>query len=238
MDVDFLATRRQVRDIDRIAIDAYGVRGLILMENAGRACAREAAEMLGRTEGRQVVVFCGTGNNGGDGFVVARHLENRGCSVRTFLAGRIDDVLRQAGDASVNLEIALNMGIPVGEVNDQTAARRALEESAGAHLIVDALLGTGLEREVAEPHRSLINGINELGVPVLSVDVPSGLDCDTGQPLGVAVRADRTVTFVLGKQGFARPGADRYTGKVRVAEISVPRRVIETQVAQWRSETR
>ena len=235
MTTDFLATRQQVRDVDRAAINEYGVKGLILMENAGRACAREAADMLGETEGRQVVVFCGTGNNGGDGFVVARHLENWGCLVRTFLAGRINDVLRRAGDAAVNLEIALNMDIPVSEVNDVAAARSAVEETAGADLIVDALFGTGLEREVGEPYRFLINGINELAAPVLSVDVPSGLDCDTGEALGVAVRARRTVTFVFGKAGFARPGSDGYTGEVKVAEISVPRKLIESRVAWWRA---
>lgn len=232
----FLATAQQIRQIDRVAINEYGVKGLILMENAGRACAREAADMLGSTEGKQVVVLCGAGNNGGDGFVVARHLHNWGCRVRTFLVGLIDDVLRRAGDAAVNLDIALNMDIPVGEINGEPGVRSALDHSRDADLIVDALFGTGLDRQVGEPHRCLIDGINRLGLPVLSVDIPSGLDCDAGEPLGVAVRATRTVTFVLAKRGFGRPGSEAYTGEVRVAEISVPREVIESWVAQWRKE--
>ena len=102
---------------------------------------------------------------------------------------------------------------------------------SGTPFLLFVLFGTGLDREVREPYRGLIEGINGLGVPVLSVDVPSGLDCDTGEPLGVAVRAERTVTFVLAKQGFGRPGSEGFTGTVRVAEISVPRELIESVMA-------
>ena len=238
MNADFLVTREQARDIDTTAINEYGVKGLILMENAGRACALEAADMLGEPEGKQVAIFCGTGNNGGDGFVIARHLVNRGCSVHTFLAGRIEAVLQKAGDAALNLQIALNMNIPVTETDDEPAAQSALKKSANADLVIDALFGTGLDRAVGEPYRSIISGINELRAPVLSVDVPSGLDCDTGEPLGVAVRADRTVTFVLSKRGFARPESGDYTGEVTVAEISVPQAVIESRICQWRAEAK
>ena len=236
MAIEFSLTRKQAREIDRIAINEYGVRGLILMENAGRACALEAADILSQPAGKRVVAFCGSGNNGGDGFVAARHLTNWGYEVSAFLVGRISDVLIGAGDAAVNLEIALNMAIPVQEMTDLSGARDAVSRSAGADLIIDALLGTGLSSEVREPYRSLIDGMNGLGAPVLAVDVPSGLDCDTGCPLGAAVRATRTVTFVLSKRGFHRPGAAGYTGEVKVAEIGVPRKVIDELVARWRAE--
>ncbi len=238
MSDEFFLTRQQARKIDTAAINQYGVKGLILMENAGRACAEEAGAMLGEACGKHVIVFCGPGNNGGDGFVLARHLENRGAGVRMFLVGRIDDILRQAGDSAVNLEIALNMGIPVSEIGEAEAVQAALEASGDADLIVDALFGTGLAGQVRGAYRSLINGMNELGIPILSVDIPSGLDCDTGLPLGLAVRASRTVTFVLPKRGFTRPEAAQYTGEVKVAEISVPQELIESQVARWRSEGR
>jgi len=230
---DYLVTRQQARELDRIAIEQYGIKGLILMENAGRACAREALDMLGAPEGTIVAVLCGTGNNGGDGFVIARHLSNAGCAVEAYLVGEIDSVLRAAGDAAVNLEIALNMGIPVKEIRDDAGVEAALDSAASADLIADALLGTGASGEVRGLFRPLIEGINAIGAPVLAVDVPSGLDCDTGEPLGVAVRADRTITFVLNKRGFPRPAAEPYVGRVGVAEISVPRSVIESKVSEW-----
>jgi NAD(P)H-hydrate epimerase len=247
---EFYATRNQARELDKAAIDAVGVKGLILMENAGRACAAEAVHMLrgaGAADdegpplargaaGKRVVVFCGMGNNGGDGFVVARHLHNWGAQVGTVLLGGISDALRKAGDAAVNLEIALNMDIPVVEVADAAQARAAAQEAGAADLLVDALLGTGLDRDVGEPYRALIEGINKLGSPVLAVDVPSGLDCDTGRALGCAVRAAVTVTFVLPKRGFACPGAAEYTGEIKVAEISVPRGLIADRVARWKSQ--
>jgi len=222
----FCLTREQARQIDRLAMEQYGMPGLILMENAGRACAAEAAAMLREAERSLAVIFCGPGNNGGDGFVVARHLWNWGFPVRAFLIGRTGDALGKGGEAAVNLSIALKMGIPVAEIDGPEGVCRAVERSRGAGLILDALFGTGLDKPVREPCRFLISGINELGVPVLAVDVPSGLDCDSGRALGVAVRARRTLTFVLPKCGFRAPGAAAYTGEVKVAEIGLPRQVI------------
>jgi hydroxyethylthiazole kinase-like uncharacterized protein yjeF len=229
----FAVTREQARELDSAAIDQYGVKGLILMENAGRACAEEAAQMLAEAKGQTAAIFCGAGNNGGDGFVIARHLANRGYGVKVFLAASIEDVLKRGGDAAVNLEIALNMDIPVREVQTPPTVANALSEATAADIIVDALLGTGLASPVREPYASLINGINALGKPVLAVDLPSGLDCDTGEPLGAAVRAARTVTFVALKRGFLQPGAAQFIGRVKVAEISVPRKLIERKRALW-----
>lgn len=234
--MEFSATRDQVRELDRMAIEDYGVKGLILMENAGRASAREAADMLGDAESRRVVIFCGPGNNGGDGFVVARHLTNWGAEVQAFLIGEMDDILEKGGDAAVNLRIALNMEIPVIEAPAPEAITRAAAECRGAHLAVDAMLGTGIRGELREPFLTAIGTVNGLECPVLAVDVPSGLDCDSGVPLRDAVRAERTVTFVLPKRGFQSEQAAEFTGQVVVAEISIPRRGIERMMARWRSE--
>ncbi len=222
------ATREQIRRLDRIAIEHYGIPGAILMENAGRACAEAAADMLGGAEGRRVLVVCGKGNNGGDGFVLARHLANRGARVEVLLLARIADVLEADGESALNLRIARRMETPVRELADAEEAQGAIGEMEGCDLVVDALLGTGVSGEVREPFRSAIEAINAQQAPVLAVDVPSGLDCDTGEPLGVAVRADRTVTFAVAKAGFTRSGAEAYTGPVEVAEIGIPRAEIET----------
>lgn len=245
---DFAITRQQARELDRATIAEVGVKGLILMENAGRACALEGARMLlgapacadgspaGDLAGNRVAVFCGLGNNGGDGFVVARHLHNWGADVRTCLLGGVTNALLKGGDAAVNLEIALNMDIPVHEAAGPTAVREFSAQCRGSDLVVDALLGTGLDRPVEEPYRAAVKAVRAVGSPVLAVDVPSGLDCDTGRALGEAVRADVTVTFVLPKRGFREPGAADYTGRVVVAEISVPRKLIERFVALWRAQ--
>ncbi|KPK62251.1 MAG: hypothetical protein AMK73_06450 [Planctomycetes bacterium SM23_32] len=221
------ATREQIRELDRVAVQDYAIAGLVLMENAGRACARAAADMLGGADGARATVLCGRGNNGGDGFVAARHLSNWGAHVEVLLLARLDELLQGEGEAAANLRIILNMGLPVHEVTrpDQVAA--AVRERADCDLMVDALLGTGTTGEVREPYRSAIRALNACERPVLAVDVPSGLDCNTGRPLGVAVRADRTVTFVLSKVGFTQAGAAAYTGRVEVAEIGIPRAAVE-----------
>lgn len=236
MQADFAATREQIRELDRIAIEEYGVPGVILMENAGRWCARTADRMLEGARGKTVTTVCGKGNNGGDGFVVARHLANWGAEVSVLLLGRAEEVAEDGGEAAVNLRIALKMGLAVRELETQPDVAEALRGHAETHLLVDALLGTGLTSEVRQPYRTAIERINAAPAPVLSVDVPSGLNCNTGRALGVAVRADRTVTFALRKQGFDRPGAEAHTGRVEVAEISVPRAAIERKLAEWTSE--
>lgn len=233
MEREFAATRDQVRRVDQMAMHQYAVPGVMLMENAGRQCAEEAARMLGDPRGRKVAVLAGGGNNGGDGFVIARHLANAGANVRVALLADAERVLARGNEASVNLNIILKTGIPVHEVGLKKEVASALD---GDGLVVDAMLGTGTRGGVRPPFLSAIEAVNEARLPVLSVDVPSGLDCDTGRPLGVAVQAQRTVTFVFNKIGFTRPGARQYTGQVRVADIGVPRIVIDNLLRAWRSE--
>lgn len=217
--------RDEVREIDRKAIEEYEVPGIILMENAGRNVAEEILKMLSWPKKAKVVIFCGKGNNGGDGFVIARHLYNKGVNVSVYLLTRISNVLAD-GDASTNLKILLNMNLKVNELpeGDMKEIRKELQD---CNIIVDAIFGTGLSGEVREPARSLIMEINETNIPVVSVDIPSGLDCDEGVVLGAAVKATKTVTFVAAKAGFFKECGREYTGELIVSDISVPKELIE-----------
>jgi NAD(P)H-hydrate epimerase len=189
------------------------------MENAGRG----AAEVLRRRSGSgaRILIVCGPGNNGGDGGVVARHLDAWGESVRIiWLASR--DRLR--GDAAAQWEILERSGV------DQTTPPDGIEGLASlleeADWVVDGLFGTGLSRPVEGPIRAAIEMLNGSGKPILALDLPSGLDCDTGRPLGTAVRARVTASFVAPKLGFTAPGAEGFTGDVEVVEIGLPRVLI------------
>ncbi|MBW3622676.1 MAG: NAD(P)H-hydrate dehydratase [Armatimonadetes bacterium] len=206
-----LATAQQMREMDRRAPAEFGVSGLELMERAGLAAYRVAREMLG--SGREVLILCGKGNNGGDGFVIARLLQRAGYRPQAWLAGSADAL---DGDAKVNHDRAVRSGVPVREVTDSPPPLPR------ADLIVDALLGTGLASDVREPHRALIEAANDSGVPILAVDVPSGLNSDTGQPCGTSIQASKTVTFVMPKVGLALYPGLRLTGEVIVADIGMP----------------
>jgi len=211
--VKFL-TREQVRALDRIAIEDLGIAGTTLMENAGRGAAQVARAMLGKRRGARVAVVCGTGNNGGDGFVVARHLARAGHRVRVLVTGdpRTDDAramlkkIRKA--ARIRIE---NASAPLGE----------------ADLVVDAVFGTGLDREVKGDARALVERIGAARSPVLALDVPSGLDANTGRALGVAVRATVTATFAAPKSGLVvTPGID-FAGRLEVVSIGTPLELLE-----------
>ncbi len=217
---ELVLTREAVRGCDTAAIERYAMEGIVLMENAGGAAARYADGLLGGKPGAKVCVLAGTGNNGGDGFVAARHLYNLGYRVEVLVLGERE---RIRGDALSNLRIIERMELPLFYPAGQPAAvERELEARAGdGDLLVDALLGTGTAGPAREPIRTAIAVINRLGRPVLALDIPSGLDCDTGQPLGEAVRAGYTVTFAALKKGFENPMAREYTGKVTVASIGI-----------------
>jgi NAD(P)H-hydrate epimerase len=214
-------SRDEVRAVDAWAIHEVGVPGVVLMENAGRSCAELLQEQLAARENPRVCVFCGTGNNGGDGYVIARHLLNARIEVQVVLCGARDKV---QGDARINLDILEKLGhrAEVLDPGRDDAPARVRALAGRADWIVDALFGTGLHGELKEEYRVLVEAINRLGRPVLAVDIPSGLDCDTGEPLGTAIRAACTVTFVAVKKGFvSSPEAARYTGAVYVASIGV-----------------
>ena len=215
-------TRVEVRELDRRAIEEYGIPGVVLMENAGRAVAEEALKMLPTHDTKRAAILCGKGNNGGDGFVAARHLYNHGFGVKVYLLCKAGEVA-SSPDAYTHLKIVQKMGLPIKEVLTGVEARAILPELKGFDLLIDALLGTGLAGEVREPYKTLVQGMNATGVPVLSVDIPSGLDCDEGHVLGAAVKATRTVTFILPKVGFFKDQGPSHVGELVVANIGIPK---------------
>jgi NAD(P)H-hydrate epimerase len=225
MSLVFLS-RDEVRALDRRAIEEYGMPGAVLMENAGRGAA-EVLRSLG-IHGK-VVVCCGKGNNGGDGFVMARHLDNWHVPVCVLLFGRPEDL---AGDAALNYRVIARAGLPIesypGKDVDQT---KLTQELAVAEWIVDGLFGTGLAGAVRAPFDSIIRCINASPARVLALDIPSGLDCDTGTPTEPTVRATHTVTFAALKKGFTSAGAKPWLGKVHLVEIGVPCVLLKTPEA-------
>jgi NAD(P)H-hydrate epimerase len=219
-------SRDEVRAVDRRAIDEFGLPGVVLMENAGRG----AAEVLLQQGVRgRVAICCGKGNNGGDGFVIARHLDNRGVDVHVHLFARPEDL---TGDAAVMYRVIARSGLPIavhaGPAIDETALR---QELASSEWVVDALFGTGLVGPVRAPFDGVIRLINESGSRTLAVDIPSGLDCDTGQAVGAVVRAEHTVTFVAAKKGFAATEARPYLGALHVVDIGLPRGCIPSRAS-------
>jgi len=215
-------TREQMREMDRMTIEETGLPGVVLMENAGRGAAEVAVQMMAKTKSQSVMVMCGRGNNGGDGYVVARYLVNWGHRVRVCSLCALDEV---EGDVRTHMDVLLAMHADVRPVVEHTELAAAARRFSHTHLVVDAILGTGLSGEVRDIYADAIDVINAGSVPVLSVDVPSGLDADTGKPLGRAVEATRTATFHAPKVGFRQKGASKYVGKVVVVDIGIPKDV-------------
>jgi len=214
-------SRAEVREVDRRAIEEYGVLGLVLMENAGRGCVEKLIEF---GCAGPVVVVCGKGNNAGDGFVMARHLDLRGIGVSIVLLGS-PEALR--GDAAANYAIVQRSKLAVIDLSQQFDAKRFAAELSRAEWIVDALLGTGSTGAPRERMDEAIRLMNAAKAKRLAVDLPSGLDCDTGEPAGPTVRADHTCTFVAAKIGFSNGAAKAYLGQVHVVDIGAPRCLVE-----------
>ncbi|MEM6749338.1 MAG: NAD(P)H-hydrate epimerase [Planctomycetota bacterium] len=217
-------TAAQARRVDVLAIEELGLPGIVLMENAAINASAAVLDLLDVERdlapgGAVAAVVCGSGNNGGDGYAVARHLHNWGVAVRVFAARPPRD---QAGDAAVNEQVCRAMGLEVRPIDAD-----GVDAFRGVDVVIDALLGTGFEGELRPEMAELVLRLNELDALVVSLDVPSGLDADTGEPRPVAVRADLTVTFAAEKVGFAAPGAREFLGKVVVADIGVPEALIE-----------
>ncbi|OQZ04043.1 MAG: NAD(P)H-hydrate epimerase [Candidatus Brocadia sp. UTAMX1] len=218
-------TREEIRELDKKAIEEYKIPGVILMENAGRNVAEEVLKMINTHRQTRVAILCGKGNNGGDGFVVARHLYNNNIPVTVFLVAKISDILKD-GDTGINLHTLLHMRIPVREALDTTAVNGVLKELNNYDIIIDALFGTGLSGEVREPFKTLIHGVNKLNKLIISVDIPSGLDCNDGKILGSAIKAYKTVTFAVNKRGFYLESGPTHTGEIIVTDISIPREIL------------
>jgi NAD(P)H-hydrate epimerase len=236
MDLPLILTREQSRRVDELAIHQYGIPGVVLMENAGRGVVDVLLEIDPQlaTSG-SVAIPCGKGNNAGDGFVIARHLEIRGVAVQTLLLCPPSEL---TGDARANYDILVRAGTPLVDLSaagvDATQLPPLLDRYAGqVSWLVDALLGTGAVGEPREPFRTAIAWMNSQAAQRLAVDVPSGLDCDSGEALGEAVRAHVTCTFVAAKPGLMQPRAASWVGELRVVSIGVPPRLL-VEAAQSR----
>ena len=227
-DKDFkIMTRDEVRSFDAWAINTMGIPDTVLMENAGRSCAELIMQLLIDKPNPKVSILCGTGNNGGDGFVIARHLINNGFNVNTAIFGNPEKI---KGDAKTNLDILkkMNHKIQTIDINQDNLNEVVNSFTADSDMIIDALFGTGLIGQLRTPHQNLIKIINQLNSPILAVDIPSGLDCDTGQPLGCSIKADYTVTFAAVKKGFTAKDAQTYTGQIHIASIGINPNILST----------
>jgi NAD(P)H-hydrate epimerase len=237
---EFSLSRDEVREIDRRSIEEFGVPGIVLMENAGRGCAELLMQL--NPERKPVAILCGPGNNGGDGYVIARHLDNHGwpISILAFEAPAPTPGVVRLGfnfeglppDAKANHQIASRSHLrlfPLSKLPFTVGAQNAISDTVLTQecWIVDALFGTGLSRALGSPFDELISIVNASSNPVFAVDIPSGLDCDTGEPLGPTIRAAHTATFVAHKRGFANQESRRWTGEIHVVDIGAPRGLIE-----------
>ena len=211
-----IITSQEAKQLDKKAKQRLGISTLVLMENAGEGVAQEAIKIL-KNRKKKVAIFCGKGNNGGDGFVVARHLLTHGIKSDIFLAGKISEV---SNEAKTNLEILLKLKKKIIEVGKEN--RHLIKNKISKYdLIIDALLGVGLKGEVRGVFRDIIGMINTSKAYILSVDIPSGLDANTGEILGCCVRADKTVTFVAKKQGMVLGEGPKYCGKIIVKDLGI-----------------
>jgi len=214
-----VVTSAQMRELDRRTIEEIGIPGAVLMETAGRGAAAVLVGSFSGLREAPVAVVCGQGNNGGDGFVLARVLVQQGIGVRVFLLAPPE---RLTGDARLYFDVLRKVGVPVESLAESGVTARVRRQWREASCLVDALFGTGLSRPVNGLFRKAIEAIGSCGRPVLALDIPSGIDADTGRILGVAVKAECTVTFGLPKRGlFLHPGAD-HAGRIECVDIGIP----------------
>ena len=218
-------TAAQMREADRRTIEDIGIPSLVLMENAGRQAVAAMEAMYPDLTERQVAVLCGRGNNGGDGFVVARTLLQRGVDVAVFLIGRVMDV---KGDARVNLEILGRLGLTVVEIADSQAWELHFSEVSDCTLIVDAIFGTGLNAPLAGLMVTVVADVNASGIPVVAIDLPSGLSADSPDPIGDSIEAGLTVTLAAPKLALVLPPAETRAGDIVIADIGIPGEVLDT----------
>ena len=214
-----------MQEMDRLAIESHGIPGLQLMETAGQGAARVLLSQFVIPVEEGVSIICGKGNNGGDGFVIARELVKREINAVVYLLSKADAV---RGDAAANLKRLPALNIPVIEVPNEESFSKHESDIARSGLLVDAILGTGLTSDVRGFYKAVIDFMNGSGIPIFAVDIPSGLNSDTGRPCGTAIRAKGTATFALAKIGhYSYPGAE-YTGKLEVIDIGIPDTVVQT----------
>ncbi len=214
-----------IRTLDRKTIEDWGIPGLILMENAGQKAADFCLQIMAKSSLRTCLLFAGSGNNAGDAFVVARHLAIHGIEARIILAGDASTFTRDS-DAGKNLQFAKDWGIEV--INGaQEGFRQVISSAVDAALLVDGLLGTGAKGAPRDPISQCIQAMNQAKAPILALDLPSGLNADTGEVEGACIHAQWTITFGVMKQGLQRKNGPRQSGQVKLARISIPPCLIE-----------
>lgn len=219
-------TREEMQEIDRRAIEEVGIPSMVLMENAGRAIAGAALELYRSRSLDGITILAGPGNNGGDGLVAGRHLGN--------LSDRDVDVLftgdpekqDETSNAARNRSLLQHYDVAYRNV-DPEQYEDWLPGEESSRLVVDALFGTGLDSDVRPPYREMISAINDRLFPVLSVDLPSGLDANTGRPLGISIESHLTVTFGAPKKGLVKERAIQYVGSLKIVDISLPRKLFD-----------
>ena len=215
----------QMREADRRTIEEIGIPSLVLMENAGRQAVAAMEAMYSDLMDRQIAVLCGRGNNGGDGFVVARTLVQRGGDVSVFLLGRVAEV---RGDARINLEILGRLGVTVVEIADSQAWELHFSEVSDCTLIVDAIFGTGLNAPLSGLIESVVADVNASAIPVVAIDLPSGLSADSPDSIGPSIDAGLTVTLAAPKLPLVLPPGETHAGDIVIADIGIPADVLES----------
>jgi hydroxyethylthiazole kinase-like uncharacterized protein yjeF len=210
---------RQMRAVDRQTIDDLGLPSIVLMENAGRQVVAAMEALVDDLDARRIAVLCGTGSNGGDGFVVARALHQRAIDVAVYVIGSLADV---RGDARLNLELIGRLGLSIVEIVDAQAWELHGSQVTAAEVIVDAIVGTGLNRALTGLHETVVADVNAGEATVVAVDLPSGLSADSAELIGPVLEADITVTLAAPKVPLVLPPAEHVAGDVVIADIGIP----------------
>jgi len=207
-------SRAHLQAVDSDAEEKYQMQSIVLMENAARGAASIILDSIDGSLQSNIVVVCGSGNNGGDGYAVARHLANSGCCVSIAKTCK-----PKSGDATANANICALMGIDIKPWSSNLFQQ--------ASLLIDAIFGTGLDRTIEGTYKNIISAINESDAPCIALDIPSGLDCDSGKPLGSCVEASMTISFVGLKKGFLHDSSEKYTGEIAISDIGCPAELLK-----------
>lgn len=213
-----VVTSKEMQELDRRAIEELGIPSLTLMENAGRGVAEIVMEIAPANS--SILILCGKGNNGGDGLVAARYLAERGFGVTVLLFCEPSEL---KNDPTVNFKKLSELKVLAKILGSDTDYDTLLQN---ASLVIDALFGVGLKRKIEEPYASAIAVVNRSGKKVVAIDVPSGLDADTGEVLGIAVKASVTATLALAKKGLYAGKGPEYSGAIRIVDIGIPKEIL------------
>lgn len=224
-------TAAEMAQLDRTTIEKIGIPGIVLMENAARGAARFFTQRVPQVRTGRVTIVAGSGNNAGDGFVLARLFSEQGARVRVVCL-KSPEQLR--GDALTNFQILGKLRVPVQTWDAERPFEPQFEAISQSDVLIDAILGTGLNSEVRGLYRDIIDAMNATGLPILAVDLPSGLDATTAIPLGTAIKATATATFGQAKIGLLIAPGETFTGRLQVIDIGIPARVVaEASIRRW-----